>query len=263
VTASKTDASAGTYSVTLTVTDNNGATNSVTNSVTVTAPTTNPNELVNGVAKTGLSASQGNVLNYTMNVPAGANFLSFAISGGTGDADIYVRFGAAPTTNNYDCRPYISGNNETCNINTAQVGTYYIMVRAYSTFSGVSLTGSYSTGGSTGQVFSSTTNVNIPDNNPTGATSNIVVDRTGPSNNLRITYNIIHTYIGDLKVELIDPTGAVTVLRSNTGGSANDINEFKNINKGSTTATGTWGLRVIDSAAADTGYINSWSIEFL
>lgn len=262
VSASNTYANAGTYNVTLTVTDNNGATNAVTNSVSVTSPPVG-NVLTNGVAVSGLSASKNNSVDYTMVVPAGASALSFAISGGTGDADIYVRFGAAPTTTNYDCRPYVGGNNETCNISAAQTGTYYIMVQAYSTFSGVSLTGSYSTGGSTGQVFSSTTSVNIPDNNPTGVTSNITVNRLGASNNLRITYNITHTYIGDLKIELIDPTGAVTVLRSNTGGSANDINEFKNINKGSTSATGTWGLRVIDGAGADTGNINSWSIEFL
>ncbi len=262
VSASNTYASVGTYSVTLTVTDNNGATNAITNSVSVTSPPVG-NVLTNGVSVSGLSASKNNSVDYTMVVPAGASALSFAISGGTGDADIYVRFGAAPTTTNYDCRPYVGGNNETCNISVAQAGIYYIMVQAYSTFSGVSLTGSYSTGGSTGQVFSSTTSVNIPDNNPTGATSNIAVDRLGVSNNLRITYNITHTYIGDLKIELIDPTGAVTVLRSNTGGSANDINEFKNINKGSTSATGTWGLRVIDGAGADTGNINSWSIEFL
>ena len=261
VAASNTFASAGTYSVTLTVTDNGGATGAVTHSIAVTAPPTG-NVLSNGVAVTGLAASKGSNINYTMVVPAGANLLSFAISGGTGDADIYVRFGAAPTTTNYDCRPYIGGNNETCNISVAQAGTYYVMVRAYATFSGVSLTGSYSTG-ATGQVFSSTTNVNIPDNNATGATSNISVNRTGASNNVKITYSIVHTYIGDLTVQLIDPTGAVTTLRSNTGGSANDINEFKTINKGSTTATGTWGLKVIDNAGADTGYINSWSIEFL
>ena len=61
----------------------------------------------------------------------------------SGDADLYVRFGAAPTTSTYTCRPYLSGNNETCNISPAQAGTYHIMVRAYSAFSGVSLTGSY------------------------------------------------------------------------------------------------------------------------
>ncbi len=264
-TASNTFASAGTYSVTLTVTDNNGATGTSTQNVTVTAPPPPAgNVLSNGVAKTGLSGATGTEVNYTMVVPAGATGLSFVMSGGTGDADIYVRFGAAPTTTNYDCRPYISGNNETCNISTAQAGTYYVMVRAYSTYSGVSLTGSYSTGGGSQQsVFTNTTNVNIPDNNTAGATSSISVNRTGASNSVKITYNIIHTYIGDLKVQLIDPTGVVTTLRSNTGGSANDINESKTVNKGSTSATGTWKLKVIDSAGADTGYINSWSIEFL
>ncbi|MBN8482459.1 MAG: PPC domain-containing protein, partial [Xanthomonadales bacterium] len=51
--------------------------------------------------------------------------------------------GSQPTTSAYDCRPYASGNAETCNIATAQAGTYYVSIRAYSTFSGVSLTGSY------------------------------------------------------------------------------------------------------------------------
>ncbi len=263
-TASNTFASAGTYSVTLTVTDNDGATGTSTQNVTVTAPPTG-NVLSNGVAKTGLSGAAGTEATYTMVVPAGATGLSFVMSGGTGDADLYVRFGAAPTTTNYDCRPYLSGNNETCNITTAQAGTYYVMIRAYSTYSGVSLVGSYTTsgGGTQQSLFSNTTNVNIPDNNPTGATSSISVNRTGVSNSVKITYNIVHTYIGDLKVQLIDPTGAVSTLRSNTGGSANDINESVTVNKGSTSATGTWKLKVIDSAGADTGYINSWSIEFL
>ena len=33
--------------------------------------------------------------------------------GGTGDGDLYVRFGSQPTTSAYDCRPYASGNAET------------------------------------------------------------------------------------------------------------------------------------------------------
>jgi serine protease len=102
--------------------------------------------LENGVAKTGLAASAGASLNYTMVVPAGATNLKFVMSGGTGDADLYVKFGSAPTDSSYDCRPYLGGNAETCNIATAQAGTYYVRVKAYSTFSGVSLTGSYSTG---------------------------------------------------------------------------------------------------------------------
>lgn len=104
--------------------------------------------LENGVAKSNLSGASGGELRFTMNVPAGASGLSFAMSGGSGDADLYVKFGSAPTTSSYDCRPYKNGNSETCNISTAQAGTYHVMIRGYSSFSGVSLIGSYSEGGS-------------------------------------------------------------------------------------------------------------------
>lgn len=100
-------------------------------------------ELENGVTESSLSGSTGEELHYTLDVPAGASNLSFQISDGSGDADLYVRYGSAPTTASYDCRPYIGGNSETCNISNVQAGTYYVMVRAYSSFSGVSLVGSY------------------------------------------------------------------------------------------------------------------------
>lgn len=105
-------------------------------------------ELQNGVAVSNLSGATGAELRYTMTVPAGSTNLQFQISGGTGDADLYVRFGSAPTTATYDCRPYLNGNNETCTIAAPQTGTYHVMVRGYSSFSGLTLRGSYSTGGS-------------------------------------------------------------------------------------------------------------------
>ncbi len=264
-TASNTFASAGTYTVTLTVTDNGGLTDSISKSVTVTAPPPTGSVLTNGVAQTGLSASLQNQLDFTMVVPAGATNLSFTMSGGTGDADLYVRFGSAPTLSSYDCRPYIGGNSETCTISNVQAGTYHVMVYAYAAYSGVSLTGSYTAGGGTQQsLFSSTTNVSIPDNNPAGATSNISVNRTGNAGTVKITYSIVHTYIGDLTVKLIAPDGTTTTLRNPSGGSANNItNATINVNASSSNAAGTWKLKVIDGANIDTGYIDSWSIEFL
>lgn len=142
---SHTYSTAGTYNVALTVTDNGGLTNTKTQSVTVSSG--GGNVLQNGVAATGLAATTGNSLTYTLSVPAGATNLKFVTSGGSGDADLYVKFGSAPTTSSYDCRSEGSTTAETCNIATAQAGTYYVLVSAYSSFSGVSLTGSYSTGG--------------------------------------------------------------------------------------------------------------------
>jgi PKD repeat protein len=141
---SHTYAASGTYSVTETVTDNGGLSNSKTASVTVSGG----NVLSNGVAKTGLAAATGAYLKFTMVVPAGATALKFVMSGGTGDADMYVKFGSEPTDSVYDCRPYVSGNAETCTITTAQAGTYYVNLKGYSAFSGVSLTGSFTPPGS-------------------------------------------------------------------------------------------------------------------
>lgn len=106
--------------------------------------------LTNGVAKTGQSGAAGASLTYTMVVPAGATGLKFVTSGGTGDSDLYAKFGSAPTTTSNDCKSEGGTNAETCTIATAQAGTYYVLVKGYSAFSGVSITGSYTAGGGGG-----------------------------------------------------------------------------------------------------------------
>ncbi len=107
-----------------------------------------PVTLSNGVTVSGISVAQGAwSCAYTLAVPAGASNLSFTLSGGSGDADMYVKFGSEPTSSSYDCRPYKSGNNETCTFSTASAGTYYVKLYGYSAASGMSLQGSYTTGG--------------------------------------------------------------------------------------------------------------------
>ena len=110
--------------------------------------------LENGASVTNISGSSGSETFYILDVPAGSSDLSFNISGGSGDADLYVKFGSAPTSTSYDCRPYKGGNSESCPIASAQEGTYFVKVVAYSTFSGVNLTGSFTEpttgGGATG-----------------------------------------------------------------------------------------------------------------
>jgi hypothetical protein len=67
------------------------------------------------------------------------------MSGGTGDADLYVRQGSQPTTTTYNCRPYLSGNTESCSISNPAAGTWYVSVRGYSAYSGVNLTATATT----------------------------------------------------------------------------------------------------------------------
>ncbi|HSX63051.1 MAG TPA: M14 family zinc carboxypeptidase, partial [Tahibacter sp.] len=232
---SKTYATAGTYSVTLTVTDNGGATNTKTSSVTVGATGMT---LENGVPKTGISGAASSTVTYTMTVPPGASGLSFGMAGGSGDADMYVKFGSAPTTSSYDCRPYLSGNNETCTIATAQAGTYYVMLRGYSAYSGVSLTGSYTTGGGT-QTYSNTTDYTINDN-ATVDSPITVSGRTGNApSNASVTVAIVHTYQGDLKVDLVAPDGTLYNIHNRTGSGTDNINKTVTLNLSSEALNGT------------------------
>ena len=123
-----------------------------------------PNDtlLENGISKTELNASTGEELVFTMDVPQSASDISFVMSGGSGDADMYVKFGSAPSDSNYDCRPYKNGNSESCEV-TSSGGTYYVRLKAYSTFAGLSLTGSYSEGstGNNDPINDSVDNVSI------------------------------------------------------------------------------------------------------
>ncbi|WP_449447867.1 PilC/PilY family type IV pilus protein [Thermomonas brevis] len=91
------------------------------------------------------SQTTGNWLRYTVSVPAGVTVFTVSISGGSGDADLYVRKGADPTGSAYDCRPYLNGNNETCTFNSPGSGTYNIGVNAYSNFSGLTISATLTT----------------------------------------------------------------------------------------------------------------------
>jgi pseudolysin/vibriolysin len=99
--------------------------------------------LARGIPVTDLAAGKGGQINYTMVIPAGASNLTFKISGGFGDADIYIKYGSAPTLESYDYRPYRSGNKETVTIPRPIGGTYYIMLNGYTAFSGVTLVGNH------------------------------------------------------------------------------------------------------------------------
>lgn len=100
-------------------------------------------KIENGQTLTDLSAERGDWLRFYIDVPEGAADLRMEISGGSGDADLYTRFDVEPTTSAYDCRPYRNGNSETCTEASPQAGRWHIGLRAYRSFSGVSLTAGY------------------------------------------------------------------------------------------------------------------------
>ncbi|MFI8518569.1 S8 family peptidase [Streptomyces sp. NPDC085481] len=124
----------------------------------------------------------------------------------------------------------------------------------------------YVGGGTTtppGPRFENTADYAINDN----ATVESPVTVSGVSGNapatLQVPVNIVHTYVGDLQVQLIAPDGSAYTLKGfGTGGSSDNINTTYTVNASSEVANGTWKLRVTDNANIDTGKIDSWALQF-
>lgn len=76
---------------------------------------------------------------YKIVVPSGKTSLTFKLSGGSGDGDLYAKVGSAPTTTSYTKKSDGSTNAETITFTSPAAGTYYLLVNAYSAVSGASL----------------------------------------------------------------------------------------------------------------------------
>ena len=111
-----------------------------------------------------------------------------------------------------------------------------------------------------GDSFTNNSNVTIFDNST--VSSNLPVSRTGDSGSITVDVDIKHTWVGDLKVTVFAPSGASAVLRNRTGGSADNIFESFNLNAAGVESSGTWRLEVNDNANGDTGFIDSWTVNF-
>jgi serine protease len=94
-----------------------------------------------------LSASAGHGLGFEISIPPNATQLSIEIYDGSGDADLYVRSGGLPSETNFDCRPYLEGNNERCVFDLPRAATYFIRIEAYQAYSDLSLRATYDTSG--------------------------------------------------------------------------------------------------------------------
>ncbi|MER5738843.1 M4 family metallopeptidase [Streptomyces sp. NPDC002262] len=115
----------------------------------------------------------------------------------------------------------------------------------------------------TGKVFENTADVSVPDNGAAVTSSVTVSGVTGNApSNLSVGVDIVHTWIGDLVVDLIAPDGSVYNLHNRTGSSADNIQQTYTVNASSEVANGVWKLRVQDKASADTGYINGFKLTF-
>lgn len=124
---------------------------------------------LSGYPVSGLSQSKNNWLYYTISLPSNAASFTASSSGGSGNANLYVRKGANPTTSTYDCRSAGSNNNETCTINSPSTSSSYVIgLFANSNFSNVTLTVTYTTTNSCSGSTSGNDWINCTSATPTG-----------------------------------------------------------------------------------------------
>ena len=101
----------------------------------------------------------------------------------------------------------------------------------------------------------------ITDNHDTSDA--ITVPNSGTVTSVSVTVNISHTFIGDLKVELVAPGGTIKTLHNRSGGDTNDIIKTytPNFDDDDVQIQGIWKLKIRDNADGDTGTLNSWTLE--
>jgi subtilisin-like proprotein convertase family protein len=125
---------------------------------------------------------------------------------------------------------------------------------------------------SSGQVVEAEANPNlsIPDNTPAGISSTIPITESGTLKDISVGVVIPHTYIGDLLVEIVAPSGESVTLHNMSGGSKDDLR--MTYDRASTPALealvgqgiqGNWLLRVKDLQRIDTGKLEKWSLKLI
>ncbi|MDT0443045.1 protein kinase domain-containing protein [Streptomyces johnsoniae] len=111
-------------------------------------------------------------------------------------------------------------------------------------------------GSSGGGLFSSSGSVSIVDNEMAESRIDVVGVEGNAPGSLGVSVDVTHSYIGDLEVELVSPDGTVFELEAFEG-----PHEYS-VDASAVGASGTWTLRIDDTAAADEGTLNSWSLRF-
>ena len=108
----------------------------------------------------------------------------------------------------------------------------------------------------------------IPDNNDRGIKDKILCDENFSLSSIKVAVEITHTYIGDLQVSLVSPSGTSVILHNRSG--ANQSGLVTTFDTNSTpdlhtfigeAVNGDWTLEVKDLASVDRGRLKNWSLE--
>ncbi len=127
---------AGTYTVSVAVSDDKGASVEQEAVIQVTENQGIPTVAINSTLF-GLAENTGGEIMMRIDVPADQATLRLVTMGGSGDSDMYVKIGDTPTTNDYQYYSWSQGNRELIDLNGVAGQTVYVLLHAYSGFDGL------------------------------------------------------------------------------------------------------------------------------
>jgi subtilisin family serine protease/subtilisin-like proprotein convertase family protein len=226
-----------------------------------------------------------NVLLYVVNAPPPAHDFSISVSPTAGSTDpggavtatvgttitagsaqsITLTASGLPASISASFSPpsVTSGGSSTLTISagtSTPSGTYPVTITGTGTFATHTATYTLTVNGPPGCSATNGTDATIPDGSMVESTITISGCAGSASAASTVEVHIVHTFQGDLVVSLVAPDGSVYVLHNRTGAGADNIDQTYSVDLSSEVANGTWRLRVQDAAAADVGYLNSWTL---
>jgi subtilisin family serine protease/subtilisin-like proprotein convertase family protein len=109
--------------------------------------------------------------------------------------------------------------------------------------------------------------VQIPDKNSSGIVSSIPISDNATVRDIQVTVSIDHTFLGDIEVSLISPTGTIVTLQGRTLGRQTQLQRVYTLHTTPTlrkllnqSTQGRWQLKVVDAIENDSGTLNSWKL---
>jgi subtilisin family serine protease len=111
------------------------------------------------------------------------------------------------------------------------------------------------------------TPVTIPDNDQRGGTSIIPIGDVGTARDLQVSVEIDHSYLGDVIINLIAPSGRSALLQGRTLGRQTKLKTTYTLQTTPAlrrlvgqSIQGAWRLQVIDGIPRDSGTLNNWKL---
>ena len=108
----------------------------------------------------------------------------------------------------------------------------------------------------------------IPDNDPQGLTAAVQIAEAATVQDISVTIDIDHGYLGDLEISIVAPSGEAVLLQGRTLGVKKKLQTTYSV---TTTPAlqlllgvggqGRWQLQVVDTIAGDTGTLKSWQLK--